>query len=84
MSSISALKFIAFSVVVCTTAAMLTMSLLTRVMAVCPFGPPSLAKECRDELWSITIRAGVDAAWKGVLFGAAIGAMIVYWKSKKS
>ncbi len=60
------------------------MSLLARIMAICPIVPPLLAKDCMEEIWSIAIRAAGDGAWKGALFGTAIGSMIVYSKSRKS
>jgi hypothetical protein len=69
---------------ICALVAGLVMSVLARIMAICPFEPPLLAKQCAEEVSSIAIRASVDGAWKGALFGTAIAAMIVYWKLRKS
>ena len=84
MSRGAALKITALWAAFCAAVAGVVMSVFPRVMAICPYEPPSLAKECRDYVWSVSTRFAIDGAWKGALFGIAIGALIVYWKSRKS
>ena len=84
MSNLYALKLIVLSATICALVAGLLMSIVARGMAICPFDPPLLAKECVQEIRSIAIFAALNSAWKGALLGTAIGATIVYWKSRKA